>query len=485
MSESTSSTTTASTWGMTPQGFVPKRLAQILEDLNTNIANITLPAASGASGSTAAEKPFQNATDDSVLQQVLGVFAEGLAECWQAAYDGSVQFDPLKNSGAGQAGTIQLNAMLLKPGTATSLLLELTGTPGTMVPQGALVSARGSADGSTAPLFATLEAVVIGENGTAQVNAGCTAKGPFDPAPDTIVCIQTPYAGWRGVRNLATLAVGTEQESEAEARRRQQRSTALTSYRQIEAIQAAVAGVPGVIYCRAYQNSHTQPADARGIPFKEVAVVAEGGDSRAVAEALFLRLPTGQLGFGNTCEVFYDRQGLSYLICFSRPEEVAVAVELDISLTSRADFPDNGVELIKQAIVDYAQYGGEGNQDGFPPGSDIICSRLYTPANSVAGHKITRLEIAALPTEPAASPATRADNPDAAASQSSAPAATSEQSAVAAPAASPDAAATAAADQSAAASEPVFSTADIPIAWNQVGRFDVSRITVNLNDAEV
>lgn len=402
-------------YGMTPQGFIPKRLAQILTGLNGNIADIVDPGTD--------EFPFQNATDDSILQQVLGVFAEGLSECWEAAYDGAVQFDPLKNSGAGQAGTVQLNAMLLKPGAYTIVEMEITGKNGTTVPRGSRIA---SEDGLQ--VFATMVPVFIGASETATVQAECTVKGDVAPEPGTIISIQTPRGGWLNAKNTATISVGSVQETEEEARRRQQRSTSLTSYRQIEAIYTAVMNVPGVIYCRAYQNDKTYPSDERGIPFKEVAVVAEGGDPREIGRVLFLRFPVGVIGYGNTAEVFYDTQGISYAISFSRPVDVLVAVQVDVTITSRADFPDTGVDLIKQAIVDYAEYGGEGNEDGFPPGADILCSRLYTPVNSIPGHKVTRLVTAVAPES----------------------------------------------------GEPVFATEDIPIAWDLVGRFDVSRITVNV-----
>lgn len=398
-------------YGMTSQGFVPKRLAQILTDLNGNIADIVDPGTG--------EFPFQSATDDSILQQVLGVFAEGLSECWEAAYDGSVQFDPLKNSGAGQAGTIQLNAMLLKPGAYTIVEMELTGKNGTTVPKGSRIASQ---DGLQ--VFATMEPVFIGASGTATVQAECTVKGDAEPEPGTIISIQTPQGGWLNAKNTATLAVGSVQETEEEARRRQQRSTSLTSYRQIEAIYAAVMNVSGVIFCRAYQNSEVYPADARGIPFKEVAVVAEGGAPREIAQALFLRFPVGVIGHGNVHEVFYDNQGVSHVISFSRPTEIEIYVQVDVTIINRADFPDTGAELIKAAIVDYAEYGGAGNDDGFPPGASIICSRLYTPVNSVAGHKVTALRIGT--------------------------------------------------------TAGVLTEADIPVEWDHVGRFDASRIVVNV-----
>lgn len=76
--------------GMTPQGFIPKRLADIIADMNTNLESIY--------DKKSDSYPFQNATDDSILQQIVGVFSEQLSFCWNAAYQAAIQFDPLKVS---------------------------------------------------------------------------------------------------------------------------------------------------------------------------------------------------------------------------------------------------------------------------------------------------------------------------------------------------------------------------------------------------
>ena len=57
-------------YGMTGAGFIPKRLADIQSDLNLELANIVDPSTG--------EYPFQNAADDAILQQVVGVFASAL-----------------------------------------------------------------------------------------------------------------------------------------------------------------------------------------------------------------------------------------------------------------------------------------------------------------------------------------------------------------------------------------------------------------------
>lgn len=367
-------------YGMTEKGFVPKRLADIQESINSNLLAIVDPKTG--------EYPFQNASDDSILQQVVGVFAEALSEAWNAAYQASVQYDPLYNSGAGQSGTVQLNAITRKPGSYSQIELSLSGQAYTVIPQGQQVT-----DAAKLYTFATMQEVILGEDGTGKVAAQSTTKGPFSPALGIIVKMATPISGWNNVTNTATLVVGSYEETDEELRVRQQRSTYLTGYRLIDAIYAAVYNVPGVTYARAYQNCSVSPQDERGIPFKEVAVVAEGGDSREIAEALFLRLPTGQLGYGNTTETFFDKQDIAYPISFTRPVDVPIYVNVELTIENRALFPDNYVTLVQQYILEYVQYGGEGNADGFPPGAEVLRTRLYTPINRVPGHSIKSLTI--------------------------------------------------------------------------------------------
>lgn len=373
-------------YGMTEAGFIPKRLVDIQSDLNLGLAGIVEPGTG--------EYPFQNVEDDAILQQVVGVFASALEEAWEAAYEASVQFDPQKNTGAGQSGTVQLNAITRKAGTKTILVFDLAGTPSVLVPAGALIA---SPSGETA--YALQENVIFPAAGGGQLTSHvtargvCTEYGAFDPAPGTVNTIQTPVAGWFNASNTATESIGTAQETDEELRKRQQRSTQLTSYRQIDAIYASVLAIEGVTYCRAYQNTNTYPVDNRGIPFKEVAVVAEGGDPVAITDALFLRFPVGVVGHGSISITKYDQQGVGYPISFSRPTPIPVYVNVIVEITNRSEFPDNGIQLIKEAIVSYAQYGDTSNTEGFPPGEDVIRTRLYTPINSIAGHEIILCEI--------------------------------------------------------------------------------------------
>lgn len=372
--------------GISNAGFVPKTTREIREELVTDLSLIQDP--------DTGEYPFFNIGDDTVLSQVVGIFAEALATAWAELAEVYAQFDPQMNTGAGQSATVQLNALTRKSGTYSQIYVTLTGDAGSNVEKGALIS-----DMSGSTVFA-LDKDIVFEGGSntvvlVQTTATATVMGDLDPDIDTIIQIQTPTSGWRGVTNTGTITVGTTEENDDTLRLRQQRSTSMTAYRHVEAIWAALCNIDGVTYARVYQNSSTYPVDDRGIPYKEVAAVVQGGKDEDIANVLFYRLPTGQVGYGNVGVNLTDSQNIVYGISFTRPVEQLVYIKMTLRVYDAFDWPDDGKDEIRQAIINYAKYNMTDEDIGFPPGCDIIRSRLYTPINSVLGHSILSLELSA------------------------------------------------------------------------------------------
>jgi uncharacterized phage protein gp47/JayE len=367
-------------------GYAPRQLADIQIATNENLAEIVEPSSG--------EKPFQNAGDDAILQQIVAIFAEQTARVENTAKTAFDMRDPLTAVGVALSALVQLNAILRKPGSGSIIPVTLTGRPNTLIPAGSTVS-----DANGTYRFAINDNVVIPASGSISVNAYCTAYGPVNPEPGTVVVIDNPVSGWESVENGPTEAIGSVEETDAELRRRQQQSTNNTAYRHIEAIRAAVLNVPGVTFCRAYQNS-TLVTDERGIPGKDVGLVAVGGDDAEIARAMFHEFGISQLGYGNTTVVFHDGQNIAYPISFSRPVEVPIwaSIQLEIVIDEGIQvFPSNGPDLIRKAILNFAQSGHTlcepiGNT-GYPPGQDIIRSYLYTPINSIGGARVVSVKL--------------------------------------------------------------------------------------------
>lgn len=368
------------TFGMTPEGFVPKRLADILDSITTKVRNIQHPVTG--------EYPFINESADSELGQFSQIIAEELSIVWEQAYQASVQFDPISASGSALRSLVQINGITPSFGANTEISMTLGGTPGSVIPKGSLIANQAGTE-----VYSTASTVTIPASGTVTVNAICTEDGPKNPAANTIITIQTPVAGWNTATNTSTVAVGDVADTDEELHVKQQRATSATSYRQVDAIISGIMNVDGVRFARLYVNS-TTTTDERGISGKTLAPVVVGGTDEDIANVLRLKMGATDNTEGNlTNPVTYTGPlGDTQTIDFYRPVSVPIYVEIDLTILDGSVWTSDSIDQIKQAIIDYAEYDQSGTY-GFPPGGDVLLSRLYTPINSVPGFSVTSLKI--------------------------------------------------------------------------------------------
>lgn len=368
-------------FGMTDTGFKPKRIADVYESIKARITEIT--------DDKTGEKVFQNESDDSLFMQFSFIVAEAIAECWEHAYQASTVRDPNKASGAILKGLIQLNGLVAKFGSQTQINVKFTGLKDATIPQGSLIS-----DVENSVNYSVDKSVTIGADGTATGTATALTKGPINPKNNTVIVIKTPTYGWTNVTNTGVVVVGAEPQTDEELHQEQQRATSNTAYRQIDAIYAGLLNVPGVEFARVYQNTGLT-ADSRGIDAKSVAAVVVGGTNEDIANSIARKSANINGFFGSTEVDVTDIQGHVNKIKFSRPEEVEIDVEVNITITDSSQFPastEDAKNQIKKNIVSYAQYNLQATE-GFAPGVDVIRTRLYTPVNEVPGFKINSLKI--------------------------------------------------------------------------------------------
>lgn len=368
-------------FGMTDTGFKPKRIADVYDSIKARITEIT--------DDKTGEKVFQNESDDSLFMQVSFIVAEAIAECWEHAYQASTVRDPNKASGAILKGLIQLNGLVAKFGSQTQINVKFTGLKDATIPQGSLIS-----DVENSVNYSVDKSVTIGADGTATGTATALTKGPINPQNNTVIVIKTPTYGWTNVTNTGVVVVGAEPQTDEELHQEQQRATSNTAYRQIDAIYAGLLNVSGVEFARVYQNTGLT-TDSRGIDAKSVAAVVVGGTNEDIANSIAKKSANINSFFGSTEVDITDNQGQVNKIKFSRPEEVEIDVEVNITITDSSQFPastEDAKKQIKQNIVSYAQYNLQATE-GFAPGVDVIRTRLYTPVNEVPGFKINSLKI--------------------------------------------------------------------------------------------
>jgi len=359
-----------SEYGISSTGFKRKRLDLLLQELNAEVKTIF-----GDNFNVSPESPDG---------QINGVISESNANLWELAEEAYNAFNPKAASGAALSNLVQLNKINRLIATRSRVELSLTGDSGTVIVAGSLVSTSDTGD-----TLSTNHSVTIDGAGNAVVQATALEFGPISILAGTITQIDTPVLGWDTVTNNDNATVGTNEESDSDLRARRQRSVAVDAQAIIDAIRAGVESIDNVTQAVVLEND-TNVEDSNGLPPKSFQVVVSGGTNADVADVIWLKKPAGILAFGDITVEIIDSQGIAHDISFSRPSPVVIYVK--VTLTAFPEYPANGDDIIKKAIVDYAN-GDLVDNRSFGLGDNVIYTRLYTPINSVAGHEIDDLQI--------------------------------------------------------------------------------------------
>lgn len=376
--------------GVTDSGFEAKRLADVMIDAADDLRTIVDPV----SGETL--QP--NFEEEDPAMQVVQVPLEGVGLAWEAMQLVYQQFDPRAATGPAQSALVQLNGITRLDAFNSTATETLNGTPLALIPAGQLVS-----DVNNTNQWATLENVTLDALGVATVTVQCTVPGPVAAAPGALNRIVTPYPGLSSVTNVLAAQLGRDIETDTELRQRQRLSTMAPAASPVESVYANVANVAGVTYARIRQNNTLVP-DSNGIPGKCVAAVVVGGTDLDIAMALLARTGVTAEWFGSSSLTLFDVQGEPYAVKWTRPTAKPIYIALTIQVINGNIFPVDGLQQIKDAIKLYAKGGAPAlgvddgfSETGFPPGSTVIWSRLFTPVNFVPGHRVVSMFIGASP----------------------------------------------------------------------------------------
>lgn len=363
-----------SEFGISLTGFKRKRLDQLLRELNDEVKTIF-----GENFNVSPESPDG---------QINGVISESNAKLWELAEEAYNAFNPSAATGVTLSNLVQLNGLNRLAATSSRVELSITGTTGTVIPAGSLVSTSDTSD-----TFTTETQITLDGAGNGVVFARATNAGAITALAGTITEIDTPVTGWSSVTNLTDAQEGTDEETDVELRVRRALSVARDAQAIIDAIFAEVGSIANVTQVAVLEND-TNVTDSNGLPPHSFHVIAIGGTDEDIGNAIWLKKPAGILSFGTTTVQIQDSQGVPHDISFSRP--TAIDIYVDVTVNAFADYPATGDDLIKQAIVDYAN-GLLVEERGFSLAEDVIYTRLYTAINSVQGHEISDLRIGTSP----------------------------------------------------------------------------------------
>jgi len=297
--------------------------------------------------------------------QLLGVYTEALDDTNNAAIAAFNSFRPGFAVGAGLSSIVKINGIARKIATSSTVTLTLGGTVGTTI-----ANAYASDNLNLGSQWFIPGPITIPITGTVDIVAYCTRQGAIHAAPGTIINIDTPIPGWQTVTNANPAVLGIPIETDAELRRRQQKSTANPAETVLSSIQGNLLALPTVNRARVYENA-TYLTDVNGIPAHSIAAVVDGTDSQAIATSISQTKPPGVPTYGNVTVTVIDQAGIPQTIHYFQMvvEEVYALIHI------------KAVQGYSDAIGQYAQASVSQYINNKEIGDDVLLGDIYSPAN--------------------------------------------------------------------------------------------------------
>ncbi|CNH77682.1 baseplate J/gp47 family protein [Yersinia pekkanenii] len=315
----------------------------------------------------------------------IAAWCETLANIDEAVVNSYHSADP--NSAIGQ----QLDRIAAFAGikrqdaTHSTATVTFSGADLTPIPKGTLVRNR-----VTNTLWATDVDTTIGGTGTVKVNVTCMDMGGLAANSNNLTIIASPVGGVTAVTNDAPASIGLSEESNDAFRIRRNESVALPGSNQIDNIYASLANIDSVKQARIYENEDSL-TDENGVFGHSMAIFVDGGEVESISLAIATKKNPGcglnrYNSFPNKIAIDTVTPGGNPIsITFYRPEFITIYVKVEISSNNR--FND---DEIKQAIVDYANYGFNETsgfaKTGFKIGENVGAGRIFTPLNYIVSN---------------------------------------------------------------------------------------------------
>lgn len=294
--------------GLEATGWVAKSADEFRADIEAELR------ASSAFG------PDVDTSGESLLGQLIGVFATRLAEVHEAAGVVFNSRDPAGASFAGLDSVCALTGTTRRAVTKGTVTLTVNLNAGVTLPLGVVAHVSGQPSNR----WVTTEAVTNSGGSAADVtvSAEAEAAGAYVANAGTITAIATPRTGWNSVTNAADAAAGSAAESDVALRARRARELTAGGTSPVDAIRAALSEVSGVSSVSVDTNTSDVYDAARALAGHSVRAVVQGGTDAAVAAALWAAVAGGIATQGSTSVTITDAGGFSRTVRFQRPTSV-------------------------------------------------------------------------------------------------------------------------------------------------------------------
>lgn len=242
----------------------------------------------------------------------------------------------------------------------TVVYCAITGTPGITVPVNTTL--RCTANDET--FYTTMQ--VDSTSGSVYVSAESQNIGVSCPA-GTIEF--NPVISGLAITNNRAGVIGYAEESDTSLRARLQLLGSTKTVMLKDGLYLALKDLSGVTDVNILDNQTLSAVS--GVPAKSFATVVLGGDQYEVAETIYNFSGCGNPSYGDITQAIKSETGATYLVQFTRPDEIAITV--DVTLTVTSDYQaSTGDAEVREAIANYI--------NGLSIGDDVLLKKVEATA---------------------------------------------------------------------------------------------------------
>lgn len=264
----------------------------------------------------------------------------------------------------------------LLPAQKAAGYVTFTGTPGVTIPSGFLVKTIAGLQ------YAVLTDGTIGDDGTITLPVQAVNTGTdYNVAAGTVKEITNPVDGISACINEAAIDGGRGRETDEEFRDRYAQSVDYAGGVNADAIAGEILQNVESVYSAICYENDTDEENALGLPPHSIEAVVYGGLDTDIAQAIFRRKAAGIQTYGSKAISVLSSSGQTIEINFSRPSTVPVYIQVT-DLETDDDFPSDGEDLIREALVSYI--GGDVT-GGLKIGADVLYMALPGVILAVSG----------------------------------------------------------------------------------------------------
>lgn len=347
-------------FGLTTDGFKIKRLEDILEEIRQRFRD---------------EFGDQiDLSDASPLGQIIAIFAERESLVWELGQDVYNSQYPLTAEGKQLDNVVSITGTTRRGPQFSRVVTGVArGTNGTVIPAGTIISVVGDPTAR----FVTQENAII------NIVDGATFKsdyieliaeeaGPVLANAGTLTVIETPVGGMDSFTNELDAEIGDDTETDAELKARRDQELQIAGAATIEAILSEINTRPLVEAVIVFQNN-TSITDGDGRPPHSLDIVIKGDDEDDLAEAIFLVVGGGIETIGDIVKQVTDSQGFLQTVKFSRPTDVNIWIEWDITKDPN-EYPVDGDAQVEAATLAFGETQTVGEDVVVYGSNSLICA---------------------------------------------------------------------------------------------------------------